>query len=226
MHVQYADPRKMASLANASLRNARRLLDDAQWLAQDERYASAFSSACLAADEIGKNVLIIAYFALSKDDPPTAKALRKHLKSHQTKLGTFVVYAFLTSAAESVPNLTTLHERRLAATYTEPGVESEAVTYPPDTVVRQDYEETYDVIDRLLKLLEVSYLDAGTERLARSFQSHLEDPSKRSRNRTGLLAVAIFVIVGSLLGTRARPDDIDEIERLDPLDERGEDEDE
>lgn len=59
---------QMAEVALAALANARRLLADATFLRVSGRTASAYVLAGLAADELGKHVLVASFFGREDTD--------------------------------------------------------------------------------------------------------------------------------------------------------------
>lgn len=93
-------PEQIADGMNAAEENAARLLDDAELLLREERYASATAMAILAIEEAGKNT-ILRQLSIAKDDSATKKAW-KDFRNHKEK-----------NVASIVPQLAAAGARRI-----------------------------------------------------------------------------------------------------------------
>jgi AbiV family abortive infection protein len=82
----------MAELSLAALANARRLFDDAVRLKADGRVASAYLLAGLAADELGKHVLVTSFYGREETDAEWRRFWRR-FRDHQEKLGNSLLRA-------------------------------------------------------------------------------------------------------------------------------------
>ncbi|MGC7268693.1 AbiV family abortive infection protein, partial [Mycobacteroides abscessus subsp. abscessus] len=84
----------MAETALEAMRNARRLLDDAAVLAEDDRLPSAFMLVGLAADELGKHILVASFFSRIPDDDDWRTFWRR-FRRHTEKLGNSLMSSWL-----------------------------------------------------------------------------------------------------------------------------------
>ena len=77
---------QMAAVALESLANARRLYDDAVLLRQADRLPSAFMVAGLAADELGKHVLVAAFYGAREETDAEWRNFWRRFRNHESKL--------------------------------------------------------------------------------------------------------------------------------------------
>src|SRR3954451_13467833 len=75
-----------ADVAIHALANARRMHDDAVFLRHAGRLPSAFMVAGLAADELGKHVIVTSFFGRNDTDAEWRKFWRR-FRQHEAKLG-------------------------------------------------------------------------------------------------------------------------------------------
>ena len=80
-------------MALEALVNARRLYDDAMSLRQSDRLPSAFMVAGLAADELGKHILVTSFCNRDQTDEEWRKFWRR-FRNHQSKLGDALLNAW------------------------------------------------------------------------------------------------------------------------------------
>jgi AbiV family abortive infection protein len=77
-------PQQIAAGTNAAVRNATRLVDDANLLLERKRFPSAAALAILAIEEAGK-AAILRQMAVVQDDPKELKDCRRDYRSHTKK---------------------------------------------------------------------------------------------------------------------------------------------
>ncbi len=77
---------QMVELSLEAMRSARRLLDNAQALARAQRLPSAFMVAGLAADELGKHILVTSFYVRAGTDDDWRKFWHR-FRIHRQKLG-------------------------------------------------------------------------------------------------------------------------------------------
>ena len=133
-------------MALAALRNARLLFDDAEQLHGLGRIATSYLLAGLAADELGKHVLVSSFFAREGSEAEWANFWRR-FRSHPEKLGNVLFGAWSADllSTEAMPDAQEFHKRRLAATYVDLGPNGETVA--PITSISND--ELDDLLSRV-----------------------------------------------------------------------------
>lgn len=212
-----------AELSLEALKNSRRLLDDANLLGAHGRYASAFSCASLAADELGKHVLINNFFGYKDPSQENRRALMLALRNHAEKIGELVLYALLSDlAAGSAPaDYANLHKRRLDATYVDLSTTTNAVTTPDTEITRHEYDAIAASVERLIAASEARYSHTDVETLSQEFIAYQASvDERRSKRRAALLAAVLVAGIALLARTSNAAVTLDSLESLDPLEER------
>ena len=154
---------QMAEVALEALVNARRLYDDAVSLRQGDRLPSALMVAGLAADELGKHVLVTSFYNRDQTDDEWSKFWRR-FRNHQEKLGDALLGAWAGDliSEDPPPDAAEFHQERLLATY---------VDVTPDGTVSADFHKANR------PPVWGSYaLAAGTWRLGQAWRSHSITP--------------------------------------------------
>jgi AbiV family abortive infection protein len=152
----------MAAIALAALANARRLFDDAVLLRDCGRIPSAFLLAGLAADELGKHVMVASFYGIREETDAEWRNFWRRFRTHQEKLGDALWSAWIGDLLtdDPPPNVEAFHLQRLAATYVDVSQEGE-LKVPTDAITE---EELNDVLDKLLSEVEYceTYLATAT----------------------------------------------------------------
>jgi AbiV family abortive infection protein len=140
-----------ADVSLSALANARRLYDDAKELDRSGQSASSFILAGLAADELGKHILV-ASFAMRDQSDAEWKKFWRRFRTHQEKLGDSLLSAWIGDLMtdDDPPDVEAFHQRRLIATYVDV-LEDGTVTRPIDAIPQ---EELHGLLDRLAQELE------------------------------------------------------------------------
>lgn len=169
--MQRLSSEQMAETALEAMRNARRLLDDAAVLAEANRLPSAFMLVGLAADELGKHILVASFFSRAPDDDDWRSFWRR-FRRHTEKLGNALMGSWLGDlfTDEPPPDAEHFHQRRLAATYVDVTAEGKIQT-PTCTVTRQMFAESFDSIDRELQYCESVLAKSSPRQLAQVLES-------------------------------------------------------
>lgn len=159
-------PEQMADLGLAALANARRLFDDATLLHEHGRFTSSFVLLGLAADELGKHVMVVAFFN-RPDSEAEWRKLGKRVNRHQDKLANSLWGAWaadLLSDADE-PDAEEFHQKRLAATYVD--LDKEGTLRTPEMVIDQrTNQEALDFIARELKFCETTMSGVSIQSMA------------------------------------------------------------
>jgi AbiV family abortive infection protein len=167
--VNHLKTEQLVQIAAEALGNARRLFDDAVFLHDAGREASAFMVAGLAADELGKHLLVASFGYARRRDPEEWRTFKRRFRQHTAKLGNALMSAWIgdNSGTGAIPNPDAFHEERLAATYVDVAKDG-AVTTPVALV-------TSARVDEVLATLrgEIEYCEslpwADTTRLQQLF---------------------------------------------------------
>lgn len=195
-------PQQMAEIALAALANARRLLADATFLRDAGRTPSAYVLAGLAADELGKHVLVASFFG--RDD--TEAEWRKfwtRLRRHQEKLGDALIGAWLDDplAGQPPPDVERIHQLRLSATYVDIASDG-TVAVPDETIGTEDLDDLLNQVRSEMEVCERVIRGASPAQLASTFadirnsQLALEFRQAQQRSPTGPMALALAMRSG------------------------------
>jgi AbiV family abortive infection protein len=150
--------------------NSRRLLDDAAALARAQRLPSALMVAGLAADELGKHILVSSFF--SREGTDHWRKFWRRFRDHTEKLGDALMSSWMGDllTEDPPPSAKTFHQKRLAATYVDLG-DNGAVRTPVSAVSQEDFDSAFESINRELQYCERVLGDAKPEQLATAFDS-------------------------------------------------------
>lgn len=162
---------QMAEASLQAMRNSRRLLDDSATLAAAGRLPSALMLAGLAADELGKHILISGFYAREGTEEDWKKFWSR-FRNHTEKLGDALMGSWVGDlfTEEPPPSAKKFHLKRLAATYVDLGDNGEVRT-PEQEVAQEDYDSAHELVERELRFCE-GYLGRATpDQLAASFES-------------------------------------------------------
>lgn len=176
---------ELVEFSLAALASSRRLFDDADLLRRSERRASAFVLLGLAADELGKHILVASF--VTRDQ--TEKEWRKfwsRLGRHTEKLGDSLLiamneYLALVSTGsiewdESVLKLITVdeqafHTARLGSTYVDWNDDARSVT-SPDSVASPDLVDgMFEIVRAGLEYSEKLFRSQDAASLGRLFET-------------------------------------------------------
>ncbi|MPZ61580.1 MAG: AbiV family abortive infection protein [Propionibacteriales bacterium] len=171
MHMRRLTSELMAELALEALSNARRLLDDATHLYDQGRLPSAYMLAALAADELGKHVLITSFYGAREDSAEEWRKFWKRFRLHEFKLGDALWAAWVgdLDTEDPPPKIKEFHQRRLSATYVDVGDDG-LVQTPSRSISAADVDRALGVVSGELKFCETALKGATPRALAR----HLE----------------------------------------------------
>jgi AbiV family abortive infection protein len=152
-------PDQMAEIALAALANARRLQDDSLRLKEADRIPSALLLAGLAADELGKHILIISFYATREDTDTEWRKFWRRFRTHQEKLGNALWSAWVGDlfTEDPPPSVEEFHKRRLAATYVD--VEPDGRIAVPSATIKDS--ELSAILDKLAN--ELKYCETGLQ---------------------------------------------------------------
>jgi AbiV family abortive infection protein len=162
---------QMAEVALEALVNARRLYDDAVSLRQGDRLPSALMVAGLAADELGKHVLVTSFYGREQTDDEWRKFWRR-FRSHQSKLGDALLGAWAGDLAseDPPPDGAVFHQERLRATYVD--VTADGTVSAPAWIVRQErVDEILFLLQRELSFCESVVAGATPSQYAAALES-------------------------------------------------------
>lgn len=108
-------------IALEALTNARDLFDDGLVLYERQRISSAFTLIGLAADELGKHILVASFYGAREDTDAEWKKFWQRFRRHQEKLGNslYAAWAGDLLSDEAPPDAELFHKQRLAATYVD-----------------------------------------------------------------------------------------------------------
>ncbi|WP_100522617.1 AbiV family abortive infection protein [Mycobacteroides abscessus] len=176
--MQRLSSEQMAETALEAMRNARRLLDDAAVLAEDDRLPSAFMLVGLAADELGKHILVASFFSRIPDDDDWRTFWRR-FRRHTEKLGNSLMSSWLGNLLtdDPPPDPGHFHQQRLAATYVDVAADGKIQT-PAGTVTRRMFDDSFDSIDRELRYCESVLAKSSPNQLAQVLESMRTSPER------------------------------------------------
>jgi AbiV family abortive infection protein len=101
-------PEQIAEGMNAAVRNATRLVDDANLLLQRKRFRSAVALAILAIEEAGKSP-ILRRMSVVQDDPKALKDCWRDYRSHTKKYVSWLLPQLYVDGARRLDDLYSLH---------------------------------------------------------------------------------------------------------------------
>lgn len=193
---------QMAEISLGAMHNSRRLLDDAAALARAQRWPSALMVAGLAADELGKHILVSSFFSREGTDDDWKKFWRR-FRDHTEKLGDALMSSWMGDllTADPPPSAKAFHRKRLAATYVDLDDDG-AVRTPVSAVSQEDFDSAFESIDRELQYCERILGNAKPEQLSVTFDSLRAKavdglaPFIESLSPEALMAVVIGVRTG------------------------------
>ncbi len=193
--------KQLAELAFAALANARRLYDDALLLREAGRAPSAFVLLGLAADELGKHMLVFAFPTRGNSNEQWRKFWRR-MNSHEEKLGNALLAAWLLDPFDlgDPPDRSAFHKQRLAATYVD---FRDAGLQEPDAAINQvALDSAFGSIGPHLAYCERILSRTDPAALATSMQRARESKAARSdgndvNDRYSSLAFAMAVAYGA-----------------------------
>lgn len=144
---------QLAGLAMAALVNARRLFDDAEVLREAGRIPSSFALLGLAADELGKHVMVASVPARKESDEQW-RTFWKRMGRHEAKLGNSLFGAWMSNPNDlgDPPDPGEFHRQRLSATYVD--IRNGIVERPDDMISLTTLTEAFASIGRHLQLCE------------------------------------------------------------------------
>lgn len=162
---------QLAELSLAALANARSLFDDAVLLRHAGRTSSAFLLLGLAADELGKHVMVSAISGRDDTDAEWKKFWRR-MGSHESKLGNTLTAGWAGDllSDDPLPDKAAFHQQRLSATYADVTTDGK-ISVPSDVIREHDVDQALNLIGRELKFCESALGAFAPERLARHFES-------------------------------------------------------
>lgn len=189
----------MAELALEALKSARSLLDDGVLLFERGRLPRAFALASLAADELGKHVLVTSFYAVREETDEEWRKFWRRFRHHESKLGDALWGAWagdlLTDSPP--PNIREFHERRLSATYVDVAADG-SIRTPEREINTQHVEEALEVISKELKFCEQAMTGATPEAFGRHLEamrsSKIGDDFRASLADVGTVGATGFVI--------------------------------
>ncbi len=195
----------MAGIALAALSNARRLFDDAVLMRDRGRTPTALLLAGLAADELGKHVMVASFYGVREETDDNWKKIWQRFRTHQEKLGDALWAAWagdlLTDSPP--PDVAAFHRRRLASTYVDVDDDGRVVT-PSATVTSAEVNDALSRIRPELEFCERGFGGATPSALGTAF-SRMRDSTHAEQMRaiigdlgpTGTLAYVIAVRGGA-----------------------------
>ncbi len=162
---------QMAEVALEALVNARRLYDDAVSLRQGDRLPSAFMVAGLAADELGKHILVTSFYNRDQTDEEWRKFWRR-FRNHQEKLGDALLGAWAGDliSEDQPPDAAEFHQERLLATYVDITADG-TVSAPSQVVGKGRVDEILSLLQRELNFCESVVAQATPSQFAAALES-------------------------------------------------------
>ena len=159
--TKFFDASNLAEISIKSLRNSRRLIDDARLLADSERWTTAYVVAVFAAEEFGKHVMVTS-FPFSRDGSEVEfKLLDKRMRSHEAKVTNALVGGWLTDPLDfrDLPSREDAHDSRLRLLYVDL-LPSGEVSDPSSSV---DASVTESFVSRIERHVSDSELVLGSQ---------------------------------------------------------------
>lgn len=184
---------QLAEWTLAALANGRRLFDDSRLLLEAGRSTSAMVLLGLAADEIGKHMMIMAMPSRADSDAEWKKFDRR-IRSHTEKLGNPLLSDWIMDllSLDDPPDPAVFHELRLAATYTD--LVNGEVRVPSGVVDSHAVSREFERIGRMLHRAESMFGGADSVGLAEAMhrvRASAESAPARSHSWTVAYAVAL-----------------------------------
>lgn len=145
---------QLSTFALASLENARRLYDDAALLYQAGRIPGAFMTLGLAADELGKHVIVVAMPAREDTEAEWGK-FWKRINSHIEKVGTATFHNWLhdfENLDSPPPKAKDFHLKRLDATYVD--LRDGILRTPTEMISSQELAAVFAMVTEELQAAE------------------------------------------------------------------------
>jgi AbiV family abortive infection protein len=145
---------QMAEVALEALKNARRLYDDAMILRIGDRLPSALMVAGLAADELGKHILVSSFYIRDQTEDEW-RNFWKRFRRHEAKLDDALLSAWAGDllSEDPPPDAAAFHQERLLATYVDVSDDG-AVSTPSEVVVQQRVDKFLAMLKRGLEYCE------------------------------------------------------------------------
>lgn len=163
--AQSLTPLQLAELSLASLRNARRLFDDAVVLRSHGSAPGAFGSACLAAEELGKHMMVAPMFGIEEPTADDWRDFWKRWRQHTFKVGNMLWGQWVGDLqAEEIPAASDAHSLRLKLTYVDIAPDG-TVMEPSDLADPGDIDEFLAALRGELEFYEQALGGIGAEAL-------------------------------------------------------------
>lgn len=180
--------RTLAELCLRALEQGRVLYDDAVVLRNANKLSSAYALLGLAADELGKHVMVASFAGTENPTDEQWKKFWRRFRRHEEKLGNSLLGAWAgdLDSNDPPPDVASFHASRLASTYVDLA-EDGTVSAPSEYTTRPMVDRALESIGRELDFMEraIGYLTVdqlvGMIERARTQTSPL-DPSISGRN--------------------------------------------
>jgi AbiV family abortive infection protein len=181
--MQRLAPEQMAEIVLAALSNARRLLDDAVLMTERGRTPTAFLLVGLAADELGKHVMVASFYGMRQESDDDWKKFWRRFRTHQEKLGDalWAAWAGDLLTEDPPPDVEAFHRRRLASTYVDVD-DNGCIATPQSTVTTAELEEALARIKPELEFCERGFGAATPSALGAAF-SRMRDSENSEQVR-------------------------------------------
>jgi AbiV family abortive infection protein len=176
---------QLGDLAEKTLHNARRLLDEAHALLRLGHYPTALSLSVLAAEEFGKHLMVFGALGLRGDDEAMWKDFHNRFRSHKPKYENVfsMAAAFLPSEvrerymSEIGQHLRADQERKMAGFYVDLGDDGSAI-HPQQVIGRETAENTIFVYEQVIGAWEARFEDAD---FTKTFEEGLDRGAQELR---------------------------------------------
>jgi AbiV family abortive infection protein len=187
----------MAHVALLALANARRLYEDAAALRHLSRLPSALMVAGLAADELGKHVLVASFYLRDQTDEEWRKFWRR-FRRHESKLGDALLSAWAGDllSEDPPPDVAAFHQERLLATYVDVSDDGSFST-PSEVVAKERVDQVLGLLERELAFCESVVAEKTPSQLAAAMESMRTSPDmelRRLYSEGGVQIAMAFVI--------------------------------
>jgi AbiV family abortive infection protein len=197
-------PEQMAEIALAALSNARRLFDDAVLMRDQGRTPTAFLLAGLAADELGKHVMVASFYGVREETDDNWKKFWHRFRAHREKLGDalWAAWAGDLLTDDPPPDVEAFHRRRLASTYVDVDSDGRVLT-PSASLTDVEVDRVLGRIQPELEFCEKGFGEATPSELGAAF-SRMRDSGRAEQLRaiiaglgpTGTLAYVMAARLG------------------------------
>lgn len=193
----------MSEIALEALTNARDLFDDGVMLYERQRISSAFTLIGLAADELGKHILVASFYGAREEKDEEWKNFWKRFRRHQEKLGNtlFAAWAGDLFSDDSPPDADAFHKRRLTATYVD--IDDNGLVLTPRA--RLDESDVARDIERIgseLAFCESVLRGATPSSLAATFES-IRTSERSADFRRQVSQLGTLALTGITIAARA-----------------------